>query len=179
MSGAGDPKDSTGTSPLVQELLARIAERVPAARLPAVREFARAYVRRISPEVVPDLVAEELFGQIMGLFELADRRGTEPFTVRAFNPTLASDGYATVGSVVETNCEDSPFLVDSVAEEIAAQGLEIRLVIHPVIGTERDAEGRIRRDLRRDEYRTPPASDFKELAKPLRGSRLRVQRCHP
>jgi len=94
MSGAGDPMDSTGTSPLVQELLARIAERVSAARLPAVREFARAYVRRISPELLPDLVAEELFGQIVGLFELADRRGTEPLAVRAFNPTLASDGYA-------------------------------------------------------------------------------------
>ena len=147
MSGAGDPMDSTGTSPLVQELLARIAERVSAARLPAVREFARAYVRRISPELLPDLVAEELFGQIVGLFELADRRGTEPLAVRAFNPTLASDGYATVGSVVETNSEDSPFLVDSVVEELNAQGLELRLVIHPVIGTERDDEGRIRRVL--------------------------------
>ncbi len=173
MSGAGDPKDSTGTSPLVQELLARIAERVPAARLPAVREFARAYVRRISPELVPDLVAEELFGQIMGLFELADRRGTEPFTVRAFNPTLASDGYATVGSVVETNCEDSPFLVDSVAEELAAQGLEIRLVIHPVIGTERDAEGRIRRVLHAREAPTRESVMHFEVGRHLAPEQLK------
>ena len=70
-------------------------------------------------------------------------RRTAPFAVRVFNPTLAGDGYATVGSVVETNCEDSPFLVDSVSEELTARGLEIRLVIHPVIGTERDADGRI------------------------------------
>ena len=48
---------------------------------------------------------------------------------------------------METNCEDSPFLVDSVAEELAARVSRSALVIHPVIGTERDDEGRIRRVL--------------------------------
>jgi glutamate dehydrogenase len=145
VTGAGDQSESAGTSPLVQELLARVAERVPAARLPAVREFARAYVRRISPDLVPGLNAEELFGQVMGAFDLADGRGAAPLAVRVFNPTLAGDGYQTVGTVVETNCEDMPFLVDSVSEELVARGLEVRLVDHPVIGTERDADGRIRR----------------------------------
>ncbi len=145
MTGAGDQSESAGTSPLVQELLARMAERVPASRLPAVREFARAYVRRISPDLVPGLNAEELFGQVMGAFDLADGRGSAPLAVRVFNPTLADDGYQTVGTVVETNCEDMPFLVDSVSEELSARGLDVRLVNHPVIGTERDADGRIRR----------------------------------
>jgi glutamate dehydrogenase len=147
MTTAADARADSAASPLVQELLRRIAERVPADRLEAVQEFARAYVRRISQEVVHSLNAEELFGQIMGAFELADSRGAEPFVVRAFNPTLAGDGYSSVGSVVETNCEDSPFLVDSVSEELSARDLDIRLVIHPVIGTERDDEGRIRRVL--------------------------------
>ena len=35
------------------------------------------------------------------------------------------------------------FLVDSVSEELGARGLEIRLVVHPVIGVERDSEGAI------------------------------------
>ena len=59
----------------------------------------------------------------MGAFELADGRGDAPFAVRVFNPTLAGDGYSTVGTVVETNCEDSPFLVDSVSEELQARDL--------------------------------------------------------
>ena len=94
-------------------------------------------------DVAQRLDAEELFGQVMGLFELADGRGVAPFAVRVFNPTLAGDGYATVGSVVETNSEDMSFLVDSVSEELGARGLEIRLVVHPVIGVERDSEGGI------------------------------------
>ena len=81
----------------------------------------------------------------MGAFELADGRGSAPFAVRVFNPTLADDGYATVGTVVETNCEDSPFLVDSVSEELARpRARRSGSSIHPVIGTERDADGRIR-----------------------------------
>jgi glutamate dehydrogenase len=145
MTSTADPRAAERTGPLLQELLARIDERAPADRAAAVRAFALAYLRRISDEVAASLTAEELFGQVMGIFDLADRRGSEPFAVRAFNPTLAGDGYTTVGSVVETNCEDSPFLVDSVSEELTARGLEIRLVIHPVIGVERDEHGRIRR----------------------------------
>jgi glutamate dehydrogenase len=140
-----DPQTPAG--PLVKELLARIDERVPADRARAVHEFALAYVRRISAEAVQSLTAEELFGQVMGVFDLADRRGSAPFVVRAFNPTLAGDGYATVGSVVETNCEDSPFLVDSVSEELTARGLDVRLVVHPVVGVERGPDSRIRRVL--------------------------------
>jgi glutamate dehydrogenase len=142
-----EPHAPDQASPLVQKLLALVDERVPAARAPAVREFALAYLRRMSDEVAHGLSAEELLGQVLGAFDLADGRGTKPIVVRAFNPSLASDGYTTVGSVVETNCADSPFLVDSVSQELAARDLEIRLVIHPVIGTERDSEGRIHRVL--------------------------------
>jgi glutamate dehydrogenase len=143
---AADAKPAA-VGPLVHELLARVAERVPADRMAAVREFARAYVRRMSLEEAEGLTAEELFGQVMGAFELADGRGGAPMAVRTLNPSLASDGYATVGSVVETNCDDMPFLVDSISEELAAQGHEIRTVTHPVIGIERDEHGRIRRVL--------------------------------
>lgn len=39
--------------------------------------------------------------------------------------------------------DDKPFLVDSIAAAIAAQGLGIDLLLHPVIAVERDAEGTI------------------------------------
>jgi glutamate dehydrogenase len=147
MTSVADPGAAAGASPLVRELLARIEQKVAPERLDAVREFARAYVRRIPPDLETELTAEELFGQVMGAFEFADRRGAEPFAVRALNPTLADDGYQSVGSVVETNCEDAPFLVESVSNALAARDLEARLVIHPVIGVERDQAGRIERIL--------------------------------
>ena len=128
---------------LLRELLEHVAARLPADRVELVSTFARAYVRRFPATEAEELSGEELFGQVMGAFELADGRGAEPIAVRAFTPTLAADGYASVGSIVETNTPDSPFLVDSVTEALAAHGLAVRLVLHPVVGIERDARGRI------------------------------------
>ena len=63
--------------------------------------------------------AEALYHEVLGAFELAASRDGAPMAVRAFNPTLAEHGYEPGGSVVETNTEDLPFLVDSVSAELA------------------------------------------------------------
>ena len=62
-------------------------------------------------------------------------------SIQTSHPTA----YDTAGSVVETNTDDSPFLVDSVQEELLARGLGVRRLLHPVIGTIRDEQGRIER----------------------------------
>ena len=69
--------------------------------------------------------------------------------MRAFNPTLAEHGYETPGSVVETNTEDWPFLVDSVSAALRSHGLGIQRVLHPIVGVERDRTGRSRRSCTR------------------------------
>ena len=63
--------------------------------------------------------------------------------MRAFTPTLEEHGYEAPGSVVETNTEDWPFLVDSVSAALRGRGLGIHRVLHPIVGVERDADGAI------------------------------------
>ena len=63
--------------------------------------------------------------------------------MRAFTPTLEEHGYETPGSVVETNTEDWPFLVDSVSAGLRAHGLGIQRVLHPIVGVERGPDGAI------------------------------------
>ncbi|MGE5460302.1 MAG: NAD-glutamate dehydrogenase [Solirubrobacterales bacterium] len=134
---------SAGADPApADELFRHLAERVPAERLAAVTAFARAYTRRRATELA-DLEPSELAGQVAGAFDLADGRDGAEFAVRAFDPQEARDGYTTAGSVVEMNAADSPFLYDSVSEELDARDLRVRRVIHPVIGTRRDTDGRI------------------------------------
>src|SRR4051812_1943924 len=126
-------------------LLDLIGERTSPERAPAVRAFAEAFMRRLSAEGDGEgpLVAEVLCGEIVGLFDFASARGEAPIAVRAFNPSLDEHGYETLGSVVETNTEDWPFLVDSVSGELRARGLGIRRVLHPIVGVERGADGAI------------------------------------
>jgi glutamate dehydrogenase len=134
---------ATEGGPVLQQLLERIEARVPPERVEMVREFARRYTGRMGPEVLAEVTPDELLGQVLGAFELADGRNGQEVAVRAFNPTLSEHGYQALGSVVETNSRDAPFLFDSVNEEFRARGLGVRRVIHPVLGMERDGEGRI------------------------------------
>src|SRR5829696_6471216 len=126
-------------------LLDLIGERTSAERAPAVRAFAEAFLRRLSPDGdgAGALVPEVLCGEIVGLFEFASARGEAPIAVRAFNPTLEEHGYEAAGSVVETNTEDWPFLVDSVSAELRGRDLGIQRVLHPIVGIERGADGAI------------------------------------
>ena len=127
---------------LLEQLLACVEQRVSDDRLALVRPFARAYARRLETEERTD--PDAFCAEVLGAFDLADGRGAKPAVVRAFTPTLAADGYEKAGSVVETNTPDGPFLVDSVTLAIEQAGHELRNVIHPIVGVERDREGRIR-----------------------------------
>ncbi len=122
-----------------------IGSKIPAERRDAVAAFARAYTRRLSDEDLDAMTGDELFGLVSSTFDFADLRGQQTAAVRVFDPTLAIDGYATAGTVIETNTDDSPFLVDSVQEELLSRGLAVQRLLHPVVGTSRDAEGRIER----------------------------------
>ena len=118
-------------------------DRVPADRAPAVRAFAQAFLRRLDADGAEGAESEALQAEIAGAFTFASARGEAPIAVRAFNPTLEGDGYETAGSVLETNTEDWPFLVDSVSNELRARGLTVQDVLHPIIGVERGADGSI------------------------------------
>jgi glutamate dehydrogenase len=124
-------------------MLSLVDHRVPPARADAVRAFVKIFARRLKPTDLGERTPEELLSIALGAFGLADRRAPDGVAVRVFDPTLATDGYETLGTVLETSVPDSPFLFDSVNEELLARDLSVRRVIHPVVGIERDADGRI------------------------------------
>jgi glutamate dehydrogenase len=131
--------------PVLTELLARIAERIPPERRETVAAFAKALTRRLSDEELAESDPEQLYGQVTSAFAFTDSRGLHPIAVRVFDPDREADGYVTPGTVIETNTDDSPFLVDSVSEELAARTLQTVRRLHPVIGTARDEEGHLER----------------------------------
>jgi glutamate dehydrogenase len=127
-----------------ERLFELIDEQVSEDRAQVVRGFARAYLRRLGSGGSDGISAEDLLAEVLALFEFACGRDGEPIAVRAFNPTKEEFGYEPAGSVVETNTEDLPFLVDSVSGELESRGLEIVRLRHPIMATERAGDGRIR-----------------------------------
>jgi glutamate dehydrogenase len=143
---AGDRPVAAASSaeprPALGPLLALIDERVPVERRETVAAFAKAYLRRLADDEIMAAPAEELYGLVCSTFEFVDGRRLQPWVVRAFNPEVAKDGFTSPGTILETNVDDSPFLVDSVTEELTARNLVVRRILHPVMGTSRDEEGR-------------------------------------
>jgi glutamate dehydrogenase len=133
-AGSGRPED---------RLPDVIAERAGPERADAARGFARTYLRRLSVDGAGGIPDEDLVCEVLGAFAFASAREGDAVSVRAFNPTREEHGYEPLGSVVETNSEDLPFLVDSVTAEIEARGLEAVRLRHPIVGVQRAAGGRI------------------------------------
>ena len=79
---------------------------------------------------------EELYRQTGGLYDFADARGLQPIAVRIVESPPA-------GTALEVNVPDAPFLVDTVRAAVQGAGHGVRLLLHPIVGVERDAEGRI------------------------------------
>src|SRR5205823_5949597 len=100
---------------------------------------AATYVRRLDTSGIS---AEQLAAEVLGAFRFAADRGRAPVAVRAFNPTLEQDGYEPLGSVLETNSDDWPFLVDSVSATLELRGERVARLVHPIMGVTRE-DGRI------------------------------------
>ena len=109
---------------------------------PRLAAFARSFARRVRLEHHDDADVSRLAALIVGLFRLVDERRGE-LGVRVLNPSQERDGYATHGTIIQANTDDAPFLIDTVSEELRRHGLDVRLVLHPVMGIEREAGGAV------------------------------------
>ncbi|HKX75716.1 MAG TPA: NAD-glutamate dehydrogenase [Acidimicrobiia bacterium] len=134
----------TTTAPPANAVLDEILNLIPhefsPAHQPLAFELAKAYLRRLPPGRTR--TTQDWLAEFKGIFEFVLER-KDPISVRVFNPEREEHGYYSPGTAVEVNVDDGPFLLDSVTNEIQAHALEVLRVTHPVIGVERDSEGRL------------------------------------
>ncbi len=84
---------------------------------------------------------ELLWAAALGLFAFARERRPGHPAVRVFDPDLDRHGWVSSHTVIEIVNDDMPFLVDSVAMELARRGIGVHLLVHPVVTVSRDAAG--------------------------------------
>ena len=122
--------------PLLRELEELIASREGAPRSERLTNFARVLLGRTLHERLRTFELEELYRQTAGLFDFADGRGLDPMAVRVVDSPPS-------GTALELNVPDAPFLVDTVRAAVQGAGHSVRLLLHPIVGIERDAGGRV------------------------------------
>ena len=132
-------------SDLAEDVAAQARGRLTAERAAMVPPLAAAFLAGLPADAAAETDAARLFAVIVGLLDHMERRmpGTAP--VRVFDPDPAQHGWASPHTAIEIVNDDMPFLVDSVAMELARQGIAIHLLVHPVLTAGRDGGGRLQR----------------------------------
>ena len=100
---------------LVQEKL----DRRPGAE--ATAAFVRQYFERVEPDDVLGRSVENLYGAAVSLWRFAEKRTPGTARIRAYNPRVEQDGWASPHTVIEIVNDDMPFLVDSVTMALAGR----------------------------------------------------------
>jgi len=139
-----------GTIPAArQHLIDDIARRARALRgrkAPvAIGDFVQAYYRGVDEEDLRAGDAGAFAAAAAGHLNFGATRKPGQARVRAFNPTVARDGWDSPYTWVELVLDDMPFLVDSLAMVMNESGLAIQLMVHPVLRVQRDGRGRMTR----------------------------------
>jgi glutamate dehydrogenase len=116
-------------------------ERLSPAEAAPFLDFVQRFYAGVTPEDLVDRRPESLLALALSLWRFAAARAPGTAKVQAFNPTVEEAGWQDRHTVVEIVNDDMPFLVDSVTAELARQGREITMLVHPVMTVERDVNG--------------------------------------
>jgi len=103
--------------------------------------FVRRYFGQVDPEDLAERALADLYGAALSHWNFAHRREAGMTKVRVFNPSIAEHGWQSTHTVIEIVNDDMPFLVDSVTMEVNRHGLTLHLIIHPLLGMQRSADG--------------------------------------
>ncbi|MGE0765223.1 MAG: NAD-glutamate dehydrogenase [Hyphomicrobiaceae bacterium] len=100
--------------------------------------FLRALLASTDPSsfsaVAPEALAHEV---LLGFAAIAVRKRGEHRV--GSRPSLVVSG----GTAIEITNDDMPFLLDSILAELQARGLDVALVLHPIIKCDRTEDGRL------------------------------------
>jgi glutamate dehydrogenase len=108
-------------------------------------QFLAHYYFELPEEDVDDRKIDDIYSVGVAHFDLGRSRPAGSPVVRVVSPDRERDGWSTPHSVVLMVTDDMPFLVDTMRMLLERRGLDIHLLVHPMLLVERDARHQLRR----------------------------------
>ena len=129
---------------IIGKVLALLRDKAPKGKIARAQTFIRQYYSQVDPEDLAERSISNLCGAALAYLDFMEQFKSGAPKLRVYNPQSQKDGWESTHTVIEIVNDDMPFLVDSVTMEVNRQGVTLHLIIHPVVKTKRDAEGRLR-----------------------------------
>jgi len=107
----------------------------------AIGDFIRAFYQHVPPADIASRAPSDLSEAALSLWRFAAEREPGRPNVRVLPPSEAKEVWPGASGIVQIVNDDMPFLVDSVSAALTGLGLEVRLVIHPVLAVRRNKAG--------------------------------------
>jgi glutamate dehydrogenase len=136
-------KSETLKQQLMDQVLRFAAGRIERARVAQVEAFIRQFYANVPVGDIAQDSPEDLFCAALSLWQFAGKRQPGKPKLRVFNPRQDEHGWRSGHTVVEIVNDDMPFLVDSVTAELGRLGLDVHLVVHPIMRVTRDKAGQM------------------------------------
>jgi glutamate dehydrogenase len=128
---------------LIEKVAERVHERLEGERGKSAEQFIRLFYANVPPDDILNENPDNLYGAALTLWSFGQARTPGEAKVRANNPRPEEQGWHSSHTIVEIINDDMPFLVDSVTAALNGLGVEVYLVIHPILGVKRDAKGKL------------------------------------
>jgi len=100
--------------------------------------FAEKFYQQIPSEDLLDWDAKDLSAIASTLFDGGNKRKQGETILRIYTPTVKKNGWGKGRTVIEIINDDMPFLIDSIAAELAHYDLSLEVLFHPIIKLCRD-----------------------------------------
>ncbi|HUG62013.1 MAG TPA: NAD-glutamate dehydrogenase [Methylomirabilota bacterium] len=111
---------------------------------PELGDFLRVFLARGAGEDIAPYTPAELVALADAAMQDLGVRSIGKHRVSVFSPDHGIAGDAHHGiTVIEILNDDMPFLVDSVMQELTDTGVDVRLLVHPILSVLRDPEGNL------------------------------------
>ena len=130
-----------GRTERLEQVVKLLRGKVAEPQQATLEAFVRRYFGQVDPEDLDEREPADLYGAALSHWNFAHRREPGQVRLRAFNPTIAEHGWQSTHTIIEIVNDDMPFLVDSVTMEVNRNGLTLHLIIHPLLGVDRAADG--------------------------------------
>lgn len=101
----------------------------------------RHYFGRVPPQDLSEKDPIDLYGAAVRHVQLAERRQPTETLVRIYNPNSDEDGWTSSHTVIDIVSADMPFIVDSVLALLETRGLQVHVLVHPMVDVDRAAGG--------------------------------------